>query len=402
MILSNLDEVAWTRIGISFIVFIVSVVIIIYQILHHNKLLKYRKENSKGSRHTANTADEFLRKYQSLNKKNSDKCSQDCLTGLWLVAETNDILTKYKHDLNKGLDVILKNRERLRNPTTREYPFAIHRTQLYGETYYTLKAHGSQRLINIPLNDVQKILDKELCPSETCNLRSICDNAFKFTDLNEKKFTTIRYAWFDPISGNEIFKESILCRFNEDIVIGTGYIVAVLEEVPHIPLVVASVVFYGLLLLFMFVFPGIFLLQSYASFSHNKVLHYVFLILFLIGSIYVIFRHTNTLSIESSLSETIIYNQTQTKRIIAGTLAAMALSFTFIHRTYKLPIIKQALFMSIVLSILAFIDVVSDTDRKKEDEERSLMYNYHATSTLVTCSILVLVWLFTFLVLQTK
>ena len=63
---------------------------------------------------------------------------------------------------------------------------------------------------------------------------------------------------------------------------------------------------------------------------------------------------------------------------------------------------KLALFTSIVLSILAFVDVVSDTDRKGSDEERGLMVNYHVTSTFVTCSIVVLIWLFTFLVCQTQ
>lgn len=390
------------RAGLALAIVGACVAIVLYQVHHRRQLLAYTKANTAHAKHTALTARAFLRKYQSTQKKTSEKCSQDCLTALWLVAETKDILTQYKNDRKKGYEVLYKHRARLRNPATQDYPFVIERKRLHGETHYSYKAHGNKRLLHLSMHDVQTILDKELCPSETCKMQPIMEAYYRSTNLKNKRYTTLRYAWYDPITGNETFKESIVCRFDKDTIIGAGYTVQVHEEIPDIPLVATCVTLYGLLLLYIFVLPGTLYAHSDAALVATPTLRWAFPTVFVVGVIWLMYRHSNTLSVESSLNETIIYNQTQTKRIVAGTLAAMALSFTFIQRTYKTPVVKLALFTAIVLSILAFVDVVSDTDRKGGDEERGLMVNYHVTSTFVTCSIVMLIWLFTFLVCQTQ
>lgn len=402
MSILSLDTVTISRIVVAVIICITSICTVLYQIHHRNLIIKELKVNRSGAQHTALTARDFLRKYQSNKKISSEKCSKNCLTALWLVAETKDILTQHKDDLDKGISILFKYRDRLRNPETQDYPFIIERTFVYGKPYYTYKIHGNKRILNLPVHDVQKIMDTELCPSETCEVKSLIDKYYRSTDLEKKRYTTLRYSWYDPITGNEVYKEAIICRFNKDIVIGAGYTVKLQEEKPHIPLVAICVSIYALLLLYMFSFPGSFMTQSHTSFKSKLYLHYGFLIVYLICAFYLILRHTNTLSVESSLNETIIYNQTQTKRIIAGTLAAMALSFTFIQRDYPMPVVKEALYTTVVFSIIAFIDMLSDTDQKAGDEEKSLIINYHLTSTFVTCGIFVLVWLFTFIILQTE
>lgn len=394
--------VTYSRYIVAVIICVTSLCIVLYQIYNRNEINKEIEVYKLGAQHTALTARDFLRKYQSNKVKSSEKCSHDCLTALWLVAETKDILTQYEDDLDKGIDVLLKYRDRLRNPVTQEYPFVIERTFIQGKPYYITKVHGNKRIVNLPIHDVQKIMDTELCPSETCKVKPLIDKYYSSTDLQKKRYTTLRYAWYDSITGNEIYKESIICRFNKDIVIGSGYTVKLHKEIPSLQLVAICVSLYALLLLYMFSFPGTFFIQSYKSFKSKLYLHYGFIIVYLACVFYLILRHTNTLSIESSLNETVIYNQTQTKRIVAGTLAAMALSFTFIQRDYPMPVVKEALYTTVVFSIIAFIDVLSDVDLKTEDEERSLIINYHFTSTFVTCGIFVLVWLFTFIILQTE
>ena len=106
------------------------------------------------------------------------------------------------------------------------------------------------------MHDVQTILDKELCPSETCKMQPIMEAHHRSTNLKNKRYTTLRHAWYDPITGNETFKESIVCRFDEDTIIGAGYTVQVHEELPDIPLVVTCVTLYGLLLRRIYRAPG--------------------------------------------------------------------------------------------------------------------------------------------------
>ena len=76
------------RAGIAVAIGTTCVAIVLYQIHHRRQLLAYSKANTAHAKHTAQTARAFLRKYQSTSKQQSDKCSQDCLSALWLVAET--------------------------------------------------------------------------------------------------------------------------------------------------------------------------------------------------------------------------------------------------------------------------------------------------------------------------
>ena len=80
------------RAGLALAIVGACVAIVLYQVHHRRQLLAYTKANTAHAKHTALTARAFLRKYQSTQKKTSEKCSQDCLTALWLVAETKDCL----------------------------------------------------------------------------------------------------------------------------------------------------------------------------------------------------------------------------------------------------------------------------------------------------------------------
>ena len=389
------------RVALLFVIGIVCIAIIVYQRNQRQALLKYTINIVTPTQHVAPTSLEFLQTFAT----SSQSCGKHCLTALWLVKETKDLLTEYKDNLPKAFELLGQERARLRNPETNEYPFVFERSKLHGDTNYKTLVHGNRGLVNSNLPEMQTMLDTQLCPSRTCQMESVLEAFFNATNLTDKKYATVRYAWYDPVSGNEIFKESILYRFSQHILIGSGYTIKVHKDLPDIPVLATCLAVYASLLIYIFVYPATQFRHTHTQ-TDSWLMSLWFPMVFMIGAIWLMYRHSNTISIRSSTDRDAIYNQTQTKRLIAGTMAAMALSFTFIQRTYKDSVIKLTLFASIVLSILAFIDfstgVTRNASEKVRTEETAQLVNYHITSAFVTGAIMLLIWLFTFLVLRTQ
>lgn len=384
------------RAGIGVVLLLVCAAILVWRMRTRDQLRAAGRLSGATTGISAPTSLALLAKLQRSDRP----CANDCLTALWLVGETRLLLERHSTDPASGVRALAVNRTRLRNPDSQEYPFVIRRAELYGRTVYTFEAHGNRRFVDVPMHDVQTALDATLCPSEVCSARELCETCFAATDEDAKRYAVIHYPWYHQQSENEIEKRSVVYRYSPDVVVGSGYTLRVLPEVPDVPLLAACLAIYAATVAFVFVWPGSLFVHSTRALDRPWCV--LFPAVFLTGVGVLMYRHSRSIGVAASVDDTVLNDELQTKRVIAGTLAVMALSFTFIQHTYDQIVVKLALFVSVVLSILAFVDVTAavphtPTKASRDTSERAKMAVFHTTSTFVTCSILVLVWLFTFL-----
>ena len=348
-----------------------------------------------------------------------------CTSTLSLIHQTKDIMNKHRDEtaMYESLDAY---RAILRNPITNDYVFVDKRYPLDrqsdrggGNDNQKQKAYRYQTFFSdkqyesVPVDIKGKLLKQQ---NPNIDLYKQIHDSFAYTTvdipddnhlavakqakqsktLKRTRYIIQEYPWRDSLTNENITKRSLLYRYDENTIIGSGFTLTELSIKPDQVLVYTCLCIYMLFLLFAFVYPGIFLRRTIVELSSRPLLTVIYIIAFVGMYLYVVVQHCRSIQKHDNTERTHIISFLHDKRYIAITLAglAVALGFFATHQQQESDNIMPALFAGLVFSLAAMLDFFLGNTNE------AYKTSIHFCNTFITCSVTALVWLFSLLFLK--
>lgn len=185
------------------------------------------------------------------------KCKTDeCRTAITLVETALEVFKQYPNNLERVFREIKQLQDQLVNPQNKQYVWIWQRdgTGKYAE--YMVRGSGNTDMIDLPMSDLQNYINKQ-CDKKECNFKRINDYLFSETNTSDKRCGLLTIPGHDPITRSTVLKRNIVYRWNDDILIGSGYTIKSLESYSSKWTIVTIISMYLLYLLVVFVYPGL-------------------------------------------------------------------------------------------------------------------------------------------------
>ena len=253
---------------------------------------------------------------------------------------------------------------------------------------YILRASAHKGLLHQPMAEVQATID-ETCIEGICDLKANNDYLFAQTDLRNRRCGILSYPWYDAVSHSTILKRTIVYRWSEDILIGSGYSAVTIDRDPSKKVVGITLGVYALFLCALFVYPG--LSESPVPTTWYWVSASVFIVLVMI------YASQHATHIERSVLEDSIDQRTDNYYMwkngawIIAEIAILSLAFLFFFHLYGRRHSTQQIDMIRLLILSVVLCMGSGLAYVFKHIESTVVEVYTATLNL---ALLNLVWLF--------
>lgn len=182
--------------------------------------------------------------------------SQACMSAATLVKTAIDVFEQHPDDPTAALQELAVLRKTLTNPQNGEYVWVGQREGRGAQTEYRIRASGHRTLVNLPMMDAQREINKK-CTSGRCNFKRTNDYMFAQTNLTDKRCGVLSYPWYDPRTQTTVRKRNVVYRWSDDLLIGSGYTADVLNASPSRPTVWGVMGMYAMFLVALFVCPAL-------------------------------------------------------------------------------------------------------------------------------------------------
>jgi hypothetical protein len=336
--------------------------------------------------------------------------SNHCGVALSMIRQTAEILERSKsaEDAYAQLDA---RRATLTNPITRDYVFVDKRSvdpRTGRASYMTIFTRKElervparikhQRLLrSVPNSDLLEQLRLSYArtrPAADVDPARPEEPAAAQGAGAPRRYAIQEYPWIDAATGEPITKRSILYRYDEDTIIGSGFSVVRQVVQPDRWLVAKCLAIYVGFFVFGFVYPGVFLERTLAEFP--RAYAWAFLAAFTVVYGLLVFQQCRNINRYDATPRARIIEFLDSKRYIAIALAglAVALGFFATHQEQESANIMPALFAGLVFSLAAMLDFFLGNTN---DAYKAAV---HLCNTFITCSVTSFVWLFALLYLK--
>ena len=182
--------------------------------------------------------------------------SQPCMSAATLVQTAVDVFEQHPDDPDVAFQELADLRKTLINPQNSEYVWVAEREGRGAQTEYRIRASGHRGLLDVPMTDAQREIDKK-CTNGRCSLKRNNDYLYAQTNLTDKRCGVLSYPWYDPRTQTTIRKRNVVYRWSDNLLIGSGYTADVLNTSPSRSTVWGVMGMYALFLVVLFVCPAL-------------------------------------------------------------------------------------------------------------------------------------------------
>lgn len=182
--------------------------------------------------------------------------TDECRTTITLVETALQVFEQHPNNLEKVFHKIKQLQDQLINPQNKQYVWIGQRDGIGKYAEYMMRGSGDKNMIDIPMTDVQNLINKR-CDKKECDFKLLNDYLFSETNTTDKRCALITIPGYDPITLTTVLKRNIVYRWNDDIILGSGYTIKSLESYSPKWTIVTIMSMYILYLLIVFVYPGL-------------------------------------------------------------------------------------------------------------------------------------------------
>jgi hypothetical protein len=310
-------------------------------------------------------------------------------------------------DYTAAFAVLARHRRTLTNPTTKQYVFVDERVGTGDDATYVTRVHYDPKQVNVPLATAQRAV-KAMCVSGRCDLKAIVSRPFAATNTTDKRYVVMDYPWYDPVDQREVTKRTLYYRYNQQLVIGSGYTLTQAVTKPNVALAALCLAVYAVFVGYLFVWPAVFLRHG----KHLLALPFpggkrvpdatiaacaVAVPCVFAGLVLVLATaHTSSIQRNVTVRQAVLARKLTELRYVAVMLGGLALALGFFasyQRKYESDILP-AFTVAFLFSLLALLDTYGGNDSE------TVAAKVHVVRACVTCAVVTLLWLFVVLTIR--